>query len=551
MAIKIPFLADVSRFLAGTHSIEDALDDVVDSLDDISTAGGDVDDQVGSDLESLARDGDASAEKLKRSYKDAFEGITTAGGQVDDQVGSDLDALARDGDASAEKLKRSFKDAFNAVEAQGHTSTSKVKGDVDDVGHKGSETLKEFSSEAKQNVAESVSSFNGSASSAVDAIQSTFGGLVASLGPVGLGMAAAVGVGIGLIRSQFGKAQESAEKFRANVDTLAGQLIDLGGSLDAQTVTDNLKQIITDSEQLKTIFGSDLPDALAALGSSAVTGTLQGMAGDTEDLAAAQAQLEEQLRKVEAAKVAAFNPITGITQEVIDLNAQGDAIKDTIKAVKDKARETAAAEKIEATYSTTTAGAAEAAQREADALDESNDALVEKTDANRDAASSELDLLDSYDKTSKAIKHNGETLDKHTKKGRDNQRALIDLAGDITTLAEKNEKAKGSTAAYNKTIAAQRDAFIKAAEKATGNTKAAEALAKQYGLMPKKVETEVTDNGTAKQTAKKIDDTIPHSKDVQVRVQYHPSIDIIRQIQNHLNSYTFTVGVNARSGKPV
>jgi hypothetical protein len=36
-----------------------------------------------------------------------------------------------------------------------------------------------------------------------------------------------------------------------------------------------------------------------------------------------------------------------------------------------------------------------------------------------------------------------------------------------------------------------------------------------------------------------------------VRVTYTPDPKIIAQIQKHLNSYTFTVPVNARPGQPV
>ena len=253
MAIRIPFVAEVREFLAGTKDLEDSLDDVADSLDDISTAGADIDAKVGGDLKDVA---------------------ATA-------------------DASADKISKSFKTAFHEVEAAGRTSSRKVRTEVDDVGHKGSETLREFSQEAKQNVAETVSSFNGSASSAVDAIQGTFGGLVAALGPAGLVGAAAIGVGIGLARNLFGKSQEAAEEFRQRVLSIFEELR-ANADITPEFKSDTLAGIISDAKELQKAFDvgnvDEFNDLLQQTGLS--TRSLQtyfaGLTGDAGELADAQ-----------------------------------------------------------------------------------------------------------------------------------------------------------------------------------------------------------------------------------------------------------------------
>ena len=259
MAIKIPFIADVTRFLSGTRDLEESLDDVADSLDDISTAGSD----------------------------------------VDTKVGGDLKAVAQTADDSAEKIETSFREAFRAVESQGRTSSRKVKADVDDVGVKGSATMREFSQEAKANVAETVSSFNGSASSAVDAIQGTFGGLVSALGPAGLVGAAAVGVGIGLARNLFTKSQEAAEDFRERVLTIFDELRETG-DISPEFKLDSLAGIISDAEELKKAFDVDNVDDFKTMLDDTGLSTRQlqtyfsGLTGDADELTQAQILLTQQ-----------------------------------------------------------------------------------------------------------------------------------------------------------------------------------------------------------------------------------------------------------------
>jgi hypothetical protein len=84
-----------------------------------------------------------------------------------------------------------------------------------------------------------------------------------------------------------------------------------------------------------------------------------------------------------------------------------------------------------------------------------------------------------------------------------------------------------------------------------GDTAAA-AYIKTLGGIPPAKDTKVTvsDNGTAKTTANTIKTTIPDHMEIPVKVTYKPSDAVLKQIQRHFNSYTFTVDVNARPGIP-
>jgi predicted transcriptional regulator len=522
VAIKIPFIADVTAFLGGTRKLEESLDDVADSLDDIGTAGSD----------------------------------------VERKVGSDLDGVARAADDSADKISRSFRDAFNDVEAAGRTSSRKVKADVDDVGHKGSATLQEFSSEAKQNVAESVSSFNGSASSAVDAIQSTFGGLVSALGPAGLVGAAAIGVGIGFARSLFSKSQEAAEEFRGRVLDIFEELRSSAGDISPEFKMDTLAGIISDAEELKKAFDVDnLDDFRAVLDQTGLSvGQLQtyfsGLTGDAGELAGAQSLLEEQVISLHDALL---DPTASLTQQT-QARDQITAIRSLQEALDDQGNAygdaRAKADLLNQLMpATTDAAEAEAGARRdsADALGSENEQLRISAGLKGDAVANELDMRDALDDVTKARKDNGESLSKHTAAGRDNLRAVRHAMDGIKAYGDAlvDNGAKSGTA--TKKMEDQEKVLVHKVAKAFGISEtAAKAYIKTLGGIPPAKDTKVTvsDHGTAKSTANTIDHAIPDHMDLPVKVTYKPSDTVLKQIQRHLNSYTFKVDVDARPGQP-
>jgi hypothetical protein len=527
MAIKIPFAAEVTAFLAGTKKIETAMDDVVDSLDD----------------------------------------ITVAGAEVDAKVGGDLESVGLAADAAAEKVERSFKDAFKSVEAQGRTSTGKTKAHIDDVGTKGSATLREFNAEAKQNVAETVSSFDGSASSAVDAVQGTFGGLVAALGPAGLVGAAVVGIGIGFAKSLFSKSQEAAEAFRARTLEIFEELRDSGGDIGPDFQADALADIIGDAEKLKEVFGSDsfsdfqqtLQDT--ALNTRDLQAFMRGLTGDTEDVAAAQTILADELADVGrqlATPGASLTRQKELREQVTALNILRDALTEQGTAAGEARSKYSLYSDLVTESTDKTKDQADAADqaatavgKSADAIAAENEKLRENSELKGEAVATELDMLDALAAVSDAGKENGKTLDKNTKAGRDNLRAIKSGIDGINDFADAQLAAGKKTDGVNAKLDEQEDALVRKVARAFGVTEGkARDYIKTLGGIPRKKETEVkvTDNGTAAATQEKVDNI----KSSGVPVPVSPDMSgFDTSVKRYLNGKAYYVTVKARPGKSV
>jgi hypothetical protein len=518
VAIRIPFAAEVREFLAGTKQLEDSLDDVADSLDDISTAGSDVDAKVGGDLQDTARTADAAAEKISKS----------------------------------------FKTAFHEVEAAGRTSSRKVKADVADVGDKGSATLREFNAEAKQNVAETVSSFDGSASSAVDAVQGTFGGLVAALGPAGVVGAAVVGIGIGLARNMFSKSQEAAEAFRERVLSIFEELRE-SGDISPEFKSDTLAGIISDAKKLKEAFGtddlSDFQEMLEATGLSA--GKLQtyfsGLTGDADELADAQTMLTQQLDYLRAALLdpsASASQKGQIRQQVEAIATLRTALADQGSAYGDARAKAELLNKLMPESTAATDDNTGAVQDNTDALGDNNEELERQAGLTGDAVAAQLDMKDALADVAEAHKKNGDSLSTSTRAGRDNIRALLSAITSINKFGDAQIEAGKDTKAVNARLADQESVLVRKVMKAFGLT---EKQARDYittlGGIPKKKETEVkvTDKGTAKTTSDKVDAA---AADRTASVVVRPDLDRFdSDVKRYLNGKAYFVRMVPRPGQ--
>lgn len=115
------------------------------------------------------------------------------------------------------------------------------------------EAIKEVGDEAKQNAAETFSSFDGSAQSFVDGIQGTLGGLVASMGPIGLAAGAAGALAIGLINGALQNADTTSQEFKQDVGELTQEFIDAGqfGPPAVDRLITGLKKLATETDASK------------------------------------------------------------------------------------------------------------------------------------------------------------------------------------------------------------------------------------------------------------------------------------------------------------
>lgn len=207
MPISIDFLANERDLVRGADKSADALQKVSDALDDVAT------------------DSQRSAGKMESEYKDAARGVQQSN-----------DRLERSFQELANASKQSTKQAGDDFELSTREQTKLRR-----------EAIKEIGDEAKQNAAETFSSFDGSAQSFVDGIQGTLGGLVSSLGPVGLALGAAGALGIGLINGALQKGDENTQQWKADVADLTQAFIDAGntGEVKLERIVEILKKLAT------------------------------------------------------------------------------------------------------------------------------------------------------------------------------------------------------------------------------------------------------------------------------------------------------------------
>jgi hypothetical protein len=160
---------------------------------------------------------------------------------------------------------------------------------------------------------------------------------------------------------------------------------------------------------------------------------------------------------------------------------------------------------------------AEAAQKETAALNGAIQAMHDmRTEALR-AANAELDYQQSIDDATAAVKKNGRTHDETTQKGRDNLRALYNLAG---AWDSQSEVIKGNS----KLLAAARENFIKVAESMGISAGQARKLSRDLFDIPEKrvivVAMPGIDNAINKaQGLKAMLDSL-HSKDINIALHY-------------------------------
>lgn len=102
----------------------------------------------------------------------------------------------------------------------------------------------------------------------------------------------------------------------------------------------------------------------------------------------------------------------------------------------------------------------------ADSLEELNKQIQDMIDANNELYGSTTDVAQAIADTTKSIKDNGKTVDVNTEKGRENRRALADLADSLRSNYDAYVAVNGAGDGANRVAQKNRDSFIKLAEKA-------------------------------------------------------------------------------------
>lgn len=193
-----------------------------------------------------------------------------------DELDRDLEQAQRE----SKELKKEIAKTADELEAAGRAA--RKMGDQADAGlGRAEQAAGEFKDEFKQNMAEALSSFDGSMSSVGDLAQGTLGGVTANL--PGAFAVAGVGaaVGVGLITAAIEQAEERRKELEERASDLAGAYIDAGSEvLDALTIASRSAAVLSDPEQAE-----ELKTLTAALGDESLA--VRVLAGDKNALALA------------------------------------------------------------------------------------------------------------------------------------------------------------------------------------------------------------------------------------------------------------------------
>ena len=137
----------------------------------------------------------------------------------------------------------------------------------------------------------------------------------------------------------------------------------------------------------------------------------------------------------------------------------------------------------------------EAAKKGAQSIADVTKAINDYANAALKLSGSQIGLAQAIDDASEAARKNGATLDINTQAGRNNQSALDSIAAAALRLRDSQIAQGKSTEEVNASTDRARQAFVDTAMQMGMTREAAEALAKQYGLIPVSVTTNVSAPG--------------------------------------------------------
>lgn len=254
--INLEFVADVAPFLRGTDDIGTALDDVVDSLDDVSTAARSTADDADRSLDDIGTSSKTTADDIEADFRRAFDEVSTKA----KTTGTDVDTAMR----------------TSTADAGTHVET--------------------FKGEATANFAEVASSFSGDMSSAVGGVQGLLGGLSAALPGIGAAAAGVGAIAVGAAAGIFTKAKEDRAKFAEQTKAVVADLFD--SLIEGQGRVDKAAQTRALKEWLDQLSQEDINKVRAAAEELGVTIELVGRAkvGDPKALKAVSDALDNARR---------------------------------------------------------------------------------------------------------------------------------------------------------------------------------------------------------------------------------------------------------------
>lgn len=311
-----------------------------------------------------------------------------------DGIDKALDDVAKGGDEAGRKLEHSLDGArretsqFKRDQTElGRATAAGQKVGTDSIElNAGQRTkilrtsIRQAGANAKTALAGDLSSMSTSAEGAVSSVGNTVGGILASFGPIGIGIGAAVGVATGIIGGMLQKSTERTKKFREEVKTLANDFIETAGVGEASIglISAALKEAATTTDK-EAVSLAKLHDVADRAGSS------------YEDLALAYAGNQKVLKELKKTSDDYLDSLyEQLNQEMV--NNGNDA--DRVQAIDKKIR---AQEEYNGYLNDASAKAKDAAKQEKLFLAAGGPEMVAKTEL--------LKTIDSaYDETAAGVK---------------------------------------------------------------------------------------------------------------------------------------------------
>lgn len=484
--IEIPITVDADGAERGVSKVADAFEEVEDSLKKVDKAGDKTGKSLGDSMKDAAKDADTAASKIDRDLTKALK---------------DVDSNA---DRTGKRVGDSFKDGSSRA----------------------SEGLKDLKDESNSTAKEAAASFDGSAESIGDTFQELAANVFAGFGPAGAiaGLAAAVGIGIAISKMQ--ELAEANNEAKEKVAELSREIYDAGGKLEDADIAEKIKDIafaLAEEDNPWTPWADEaktnieqVRDATQGLSDDLAKDIFKGLAGD---VGAGQRAFDVLTKSIETNRKEAEDHRSVLEDGRWEYDAQGKSLltnADAMEKQREKLKEATGASEDAASqaefYTDVMGESAEAVEKRKAAEDELLGVQKDRIEAQnaldqatKDGITTELDYLDSVDNLSAKLKENGNTMDTNTAKGRENQRAVIELTDDIEAQAQAALDQGQSVADVTGKFNAQRDALINQLIPAFGGSRdAASKYVDQILRIPGRVSTDVLVND--QEARRKLDD---------------------------------------------
>lgn len=460
-------VGDASSFMKESSRVSGALDNLADAMQDMATSS-----------TSSAGRAEKAIDKTGKAAKNAGKDTRKAG----KDIGQAFDKAADSAEDSAKTTRRAFENLASKLSSDADRIREKQTSSYKSSG----KAMEEVSDEIRQNWGETMSSFDGSAQSAVDMVADTFGGLAASLGvggPVGslvLGAIAAIASSMG------SKWVDSFEKTKeANADMYQEMLENATAYFNDEQITKKFNDIMSGAEG-------------ALIDKKTLDRYVEATSMSAQDIALAFADTRSQ-------QASDLSKHMQETQKKYD-----DAVDSMNNALTDNATDSSM--RLSALANQYDTDLIDQWNEHTDAIDKNSESVRSNTDylrehgygiddagaALRDYAQAQAEAQQAATDTIATIQENNNTYGSATAAYTENQSALASL---VETFNQQTDAAKAAGASSSELKSIQYEqaaAFLEAAAAAGIGAKDAANLAYEYGLIPKDVATDVAVIGSDK-----------------------------------------------------